>query len=770
MSPLRPWWHALAAGSLMGALPALVGQLLPPFHVPTHEFSQAFTLMAGGFCYAYGIVWARHLRACRPGLARLGLLRGAMARVLLAMLAMGLAAWIVLLAANELRCGCQLQEGAAFFWISWTPLALLGAVAGVALGERGWSRRRLLLVVFAVLAVTLVHDGLQALLGFRTVDLLIGQPLAFDQRAEVGLIRPVHLYQRALVAGVAFSAWCFATWRVVSGQARQDPGLEDEARARAFPALLSAGVLTVLVLVFGSHLGVGWGRSALHGHLSEQLHTEHFVLRYPVGGYAALYAPSVAREAEYHWQRYEQDWGIEPEKKITLYLFEDSQDMANWTDTSAPHAILRRIYASYWSARGDTLYHELAHALHVELRPSPLVLLSRGLLEGLAMAFEEDYARLPAAHRELAGALRAGELPAAADLVHPVGFFSVNESNAYDAAGSFLGWLVLEHGFERFVQLQQHPLLDFEAVYGQDLEQLDAGWRAFLAQVPVDMEELVEARDAYDPDLWPGYLDRCCPKLTQREPPLVELAEKLWRAEDWLAAAEIYDQLWQEEQQPRQAYQGAQCQRQLGQPGQGLALLDRALEVEELEDTERFRIQRGRVALLMELRQWEALEAALAARDALDEDPSVDRRRIAEALRDPALRDRVADALVTRDACNRRIILSELMEAQPERAALRYLYTTRVYSDIASPWGLGVRARERERAAEALEHAASAREAADRLAEELLVLVDKAIRAQDLALAESVSGQALELASDPLVRLQLQRRLERVAWERAGGS
>ncbi len=326
-------------------------------------------------------------------------------------------------------------------------------------------------------------------------------------------------------------------------QAAQDRSLRSEARARAIPALLAVAVLGGLVLGLGSHLGVGWGRGALHSWLSQVQRGEQVVVRYAPGGRASLEAPIVLREAEWCLHRYARDWGVVPGRPITIYLFDDYDQIEAWTDTRSTHVVLRRIYAPWWVSTGSTLHHELAHALHLELEPMPAVVISRGLLEGLAEAYEDDYAKLPAAHFELAGALESGDLPSARDLMHPLGFFRVAEGNAYDASGSFLGFLVLEHGFEKLVDLQRTFTLDFEGVYGRNLEQLDQDWRAFLAGVPVDMEQRIEARDRFDPDLWPGYTERCCPKLGQVEPPALELAELHWSAGDWRGALDAYREL-----------------------------------------------------------------------------------------------------------------------------------------------------------------------------------------------------------------------------------
>lgn len=761
----RAWLEAVAVGGLTGLLVPLLGQLVPPFHVPTHELVTVLTLVAAAVAYGGGAWWARRLAPGSPPLARL---QGAFVRVAVALLVLGPVAWGSIAVLDLLGCRCRIHLSVAWFWITWPPLALLAGVVGSALGAAGWRRRNLLLLVAGILSVDLLHDGLQALVGFRIVDLLVGKPTAFDQRAAMGPVPMVHVAQRLLVFAGALVAWWWASWRAVARQAVQDRSLRAEARRRALPALLGVVALLLVVATKGSHIGVGWGSAALYTTLSQQLEGDGVVIHFPPGGRASVEAPAVLRESEWSIERYRRDWGIDPDEPVVIHLFDDRDQMAALTDTGTTHVVFRRVYAPWWLAIGTTLHHELAHALHLELEPTPAVGLSRGMLEGLAMAYEHGFATLPESHRELAGALEAGELPHARDLMHPLGFFRIHEGHAYRAAGSFVGWLVLEHGFDSLLELQRSHTLDFEAVYGQDLDALDAGWRAFLATVPVDLDEQVQARDRFDPSLWPSYTDRCCPKLGRVTLTPVELAEQLWTAQAWHQALEVYTGLWRDDRKPRQAFQAAQCHWRLGDAEPGLALIDEALAEPDLVESERYRLLQGRLALVLALGQWEQLEATLDARDALDNEPSRDRQAVAAVLLDPELREAAAAGLLAQDPGTRRLRFEDLARAHPEHTELAYLYSTRVFEQIGLRWGHGVRPDERERADAALALAARAPGVVDTLAEELVTYVDKAVRSGDLELAEDTIERALPLAEKPVTRWKLELRRERLAWERAG--
>jgi len=746
----------------VGLCAPLACQLLPVLNVLTHEFTQAFSALGAValfFCSAQVA-----LRAQGAGWARtaLGAMRTGLHAGLVAGLGMGCLAFGIMALANELGPRCWFGVGAPFFWITWVPTAAFAAVAGAVVGVRRWRWWAQLLALLAALGLSLVHDGLQLLLGPHVVDFFLGLPLAFDQRADMD-ISQAHFCQRAFLLFCAWSLWRWARWRRGALE-RPGPGQRRKQRMRAFQALFSGGILALILCCARGQVGVGPGLGALHARLSEELRTEHFVIRYTPGSYAELFAQAVARDAEWHHHRICRDWGIQPEAPTRLYLFRSRDEIERFTDHRSALVILRRVYIGYWAALESTLSHELVHALHIELSPTPRVLLSRGMLEGLAMAWEHDYAHSPAAHRIEAAALAGGTLPAAQTFMALGGFEDVDEGNAYQAAGSFIGFLVQRHGFEKLRQVQR--TMDFEAAYGQDLQALDAQWRSFLQQVPIDLAQAAADSEAYDAELWPGYREERCPKLRPRELLPREDARRHWKTEDWAGAFSLYHSLYQEQGKPRLAYQAAQCLRRQGRELEAVQLLDEALQDESLEVEQRFRLLQSRLASQMARQDWVGVQDSLQRRARLEQEPNVDRDMVQACLQDESLRAGVARALTVPSACTRRRLLEELLEQHPESQALRYLYVTRVFQDGADEWGLSISARDKEKVREMIAYAEQAPGAADRLAGQLLIFLDKAIRLQEYSLAQEVAQRLLAVAQDPLVQLRVRRRLDRVDWER----
>jgi hypothetical protein len=385
------------------------------------------------------------------------------------------------------------------------------------------------------------------------------------------------------------------------------------------------------------------------------------------------------------------------------------------------------------------------------------------MTEGTAVAFTEGLADRQAAHTKTAGALAADSLPPATRFMAPDGFHAVNEGNAYDAAGSFLGFLVLEHGIEAFVQLQRS--FDWEGVYGADLAGLDARWRAFLAEVPVDLEQRARARDQFDPKLRPAYLDAQCPKLGSRAESLQERAERLLAHGDAEAALDVYLQLLEDSGKVRWALRAASCLDRLGRGEELVALLQQRLADPNLGEDGRFQLLDRQLRPLVELERWEEVQATLAALRRLEPFPAPEQRALARIVSEPTLREGVA-AFFRQGTSRGRQTLLELTAANPEDDALAVVVATRLSTLPDDERDLLLTARDQARIDEALGFLARAPEACDALAPDLIELAHHAVRLRELELAERLAARVVAECTRTLPVLEADRIRERVAWER----
>lgn len=600
----------LAIGFVVGLVLAAAGQLTAPLHVLGHEASQAFAaagallilLAAGGPDPVEPEAhWGRTF------LGALGLGAGFAVGMQLAMTGHG----------------CRTGGAQLFLWVTWIPLAVLFTTLATACRWRWWAR----LLLYLGLAIgCLIHDGLQQLLAARTVDPLIGLPLFVDQRADMAL-PPIHLLGRLwlLSVGAAATAVLFAHHRTVLR-----------------PVAWSLGLLATGITLCGSHVGLGVGTAALHQTLDAEHHTEHFVFRYRTGGEAAIRIEAIGREAEWHHAELSRHWETRVEAPFQVLVFDGMTHLESTTGVGNAHATFRSMAIPWWDGLDGTFAHELVHLFHQEVAWNLQLIVLPGFVEGTAMAFDDHgYALDPAAHAGIAAALANGDLVSPEVFLHPLGFVSISESNAYRFSGSFMGFLVLEHGIERFLELQR--TLDFHGTYGRDLATLEADWRSFLGQVPYTKADLARSRDRYDPTRNPGLLSRTCPKLGARErAPGVDAAE--WADENaWRGALERYRALALDEpKNPRWLWGTVYALQALDRHREALPWIQRLPATPE---DQHLRKVNARIHSLLAVEQWPQLYTSFDERRTLEE-PDRERRTLEALLHDPSIRRSLGPVLL----------------------------------------------------------------------------------------------------------------------------
>ncbi|HHO50757.1 MAG TPA: hypothetical protein ENK18_07740 [Deltaproteobacteria bacterium] len=732
----------VGAGIAVGTGLAGVGQLIPPLHLLTHEFTQGFT--AASLFLAAGLAWwtGRTLPQ--------GRWREAAWIALWAVGAMGAAAFGTQLLANALSYRCRTEHAIGFFWVTWVPTALLGAGIGAAAARWGLSAWRTLLLLLLLCAASAAHDGLQYLAGVRIVDPLLGDPLMFNQRTGME-IPGIHAWQRLWLLCVAIGLWAVARRRQRGDQ----------------PVGTALALIPALALTFGggSHVGVGCGRHALRRHLDAERHSEHFVFLYSSTGRASVHIDQVVRDGEWHYARLAEAWGITPQRKIEVRLFDTREELGRLTGRPWPHAGFYQIDIPLSRTRTSTYPHELVHALHAELSYNPRLIYDRGMTEGAAVAFSEHLAALPAAHVSQAVALRTDQLPRAQDFMAPGGFHAVNEGNAYDAAGSFLGFLVLRYGLDAFVQLQR--TFDWRGTYGHDLDALDAQWRAFLAEVPVDPARHARERDAFDPELRPSYLSRRCPKLGANEETLSERADRLRALGDHDSAQALYRRLLERQGKTRWAVRAAVSLSHLERDAEALELLQAHLHAGDLDDDERFLLLERQIPGLLELDRFDALGDVLEQLVRLDPAPHRAHHHLRACLMDPQLQSPVASFLRGGEGWRARALLEQLQLVFPERSCLRFVWAAYATTLDRPPPDLSLTRGQRRRLDEAANAVSAAPDACELVGGRLLEWADHAVRLSELELAGQLAGTVAEHCADPVLHHEATLRMERIGWERS---
>jgi hypothetical protein len=250
----------------------------------------------------------------------------------------------------------------------------------------------------------------------------------------------------------------------------------------AVKRVTSAVVASALILL------IGCGDSPLSpsevgAPLSATLETEHFVFRFATGD-----------SVETEWQEIFHDWATRelgvssPRIQYNKYLnrshiYEATGSAGNaWADPASfsIHTIWPR----------DN--HEVVH-LYASLYGSPVALFS----EGFAVAHQVDpsagdfvprWSGVPV-HSWARRFRRESRLIPIASLLLTSGFRSFDDGVTYPESGSFVRYLIDEHGLDRMLDLfrrgsPNQPESDirsaFRGIYGFEIESAEERWKAFL--------------------------------------------------------------------------------------------------------------------------------------------------------------------------------------------------------------------------------------------------------------------------------------------------
>jgi hypothetical protein len=126
-------------------------------------------------------------------------------------------------------------------------------------------------------------------------------------------------------------------------------------------------------------------------------------------------------------------------------------------------------------------------------------------VEGLAVALDRSASDELTPHAWAAAAHRLRVAPALAELLGPR-FLAQNQALAYTLAGSFLGFVHDRYGSAALRRVYRSG--DYARALGKNLDQLEAEWRAFLAERPVSPAALALAEQRFER---PGVLSQVCP-------------------------------------------------------------------------------------------------------------------------------------------------------------------------------------------------------------------------------------------------------------------
>ncbi|MCA9564692.1 MAG: tetratricopeptide repeat protein, partial [Myxococcales bacterium] len=277
--------------------------------------------------------------------------------------------------------------------------------------------------------------------------------------------------------------------------------------------------------------------------LGGQYQSEHFIIYYALSDSSvARDIERVAQDHEFHYAQLREFFGVEPELPVRSFIYASSGQKSRMMGagrTLIAKPWLGEIHITYEGVGEGALRHELAHVFSEAFGTGPLKTagglwqLNMGLVEGAATAAAWDAGQLTY-HGWAAAIDRLDMAPDMTSIVGAAGFWSQFSGMAYTLMGSFSRWLIDEYGAEPFRLLYESG--DFQASYGRSMDELLAGWEAFLRAIPLSESQLSIAEHRYQRSSIFG--KRCARAQAER----AEQAGELAAAERYDDAAECIAQ------------------------------------------------------------------------------------------------------------------------------------------------------------------------------------------------------------------------------------
>jgi len=352
-----------------------------------------------------------------------------------------------------------------------------------------------------------------------------------------------------------------------------------------YAGALAAALALVTLTLLAPRLGFLATTGQINRVLSAELVAGPLRIRTVPGGQASRSADRIALDLNQRYDRIVRLFDLPPDGlPVTVYVYESPAHKAALMGagrTSIAKPWLRQIHIHGHESGGRLPAHELAHVLLGPLARSTLAIptgragLPRpGILEGAAVAAEPPGG--PLSTHQWAAAMRAVDrLPKMESVLESLAFWGASASSAYTACGSFVLYLLQEHGSKPFAALYGGD--DFAAAYGRELPSLLDDWYRFLDSVPLTTgdRELADYLFSVRP-----VFDRQCPYASGR---CLERARRAIRRGDSRAASA----------QAAQALQLSGCDDRVGQAAARLLLAAEApvqalalLQLVELGDRE----------------------------------------------------------------------------------------------------------------------------------------------------------------------------------------
>lgn len=249
--------------------------------------------------------------------------------------------------------------------------------------------------------------------------------------------------------------------------------------------IAAVAILSCLCIIFRSDLGLTRTHGWLRAELGSELHTRYATIYYHAEGTDSLDLWRAANLTDFYVEEHAKALSLplDSVEPITLYLFASAAEQKRYVGTASASFTKPwiRTLSQTFDRIEPTLRHELAHVMIEPYGNLLGISISQGLLEGSAMALENDYGERTL-HQYAHMAYQFGLAPPVERIMSVGGFSSRRSSLSYVLAGSFSKWLIDRFGMQRY--LIAFPWGDFQKGYGRDIHELSEEYGRFIDSLP----------------------------------------------------------------------------------------------------------------------------------------------------------------------------------------------------------------------------------------------------------------------------------------------
>jgi len=475
-----------------------------PFHVLSHEFSFALQITTIFMALLLGFYATRRIHQQYDSPAqRLSALSTSIRQDAIFLLALTALSYLIVAFSSYYIQHCHVFEGSISFWVSVIPSFLFALVWAYSVGIF-YSRWQRFIGLTVMLFVALsLYDACNSYFGYQSVYmyLLLGN---LPYQKSVSLPNNFHIYSRLMLLGLSLLCYHWSVFLY-----RKKHKLTNKPRSPFITMTACTSLFIIIVWCSQTYTGLGWSFDRIQQYLNQTRDVAYLRIHYssnnPIND-------QLWRKITWDAHKIAERMELSPQRKVDVYVFPAgySSTVKSYTNGRASaFASIGKVFLSEGQLLSDIFPHELVHALHALYQPHPAILLRRTLLEGTAKAFEGGLTLAPQYHQAMAALEQQSMLPSIEDFYQDLLFIHHSEGLSYQAAGSFVGFLVLEYGLDTYKVFNK--TLDFEASYGYSLSTLNQQWKGFLQNVPVDIVQRTKVVANYKEDK--SYIQHYCPQV-----------------------------------------------------------------------------------------------------------------------------------------------------------------------------------------------------------------------------------------------------------------